>query len=52
LIAFVAGVFALPRSAISIAQGESGRSKRLILRAIQAGEAQIKIQDALKQASS
>jgi uncharacterized protein len=47
LIALLAEFFRLPRSAVSISHGQSGRSKLVILRALKTANAQARIRAAL-----
>jgi uncharacterized protein (TIGR00251 family) len=47
LIAFLAEAFSLPRAAVIVARGQTGRSKLMILRGIQAADALGRIQSRL-----
>ena len=47
LVAFLAEVFSLPRSTVTITQGQTGRSKLVILRGIQSADARGRIQSRL-----
>jgi uncharacterized protein (TIGR00251 family) len=47
LIAFLAELFGLPRSEVSIAHGQSGRSKLVLLKALKTSDAQGRIRAAL-----
>jgi hypothetical protein len=52
LIAFLADFFGLPRSAVSITHGQSGRLKLVILRALKTADAQARIRTALSSSIS